>query len=52
MAKYIKRMTALADCDGFIWVESELTEPRTRALVKQYAAQGIYLTPLQNRVAA
>lgn len=45
-------MIVLADADGFIWVESELTDVRARALVKQYLAMGIYLTPLAVKVAA
>lgn len=52
MAKYPKRLTVLADPDGFIWVEAELSEPRARAIVKQYLAQGIYLSPMQNKQVA
>jgi hypothetical protein len=43
MAKYPKVHTRLVDKAGCVWAEGELTQPRVKALIKQYQLSDIWL---------
>jgi hypothetical protein len=44
MAKVIKTTTLLADSEGAIWVEAQLSEAQVKRIIKQYERFGIKLT--------
>jgi hypothetical protein len=44
MAKTIKTTTLLADSEGKVWVEAQLSEAEVKRLIKGYKRENIWLT--------
>ena len=44
MAKVIKTSTLLADSEGKVWVEAQLSEAQVKRLIKGYERAGVSLT--------
>lgn len=44
MAKTIKTHTLLADSEGKVWVEAQLSEAEVKRLIKGYKRENIWLT--------
>jgi hypothetical protein len=44
MAKTIKTTTLLADSEGKVWVEAQLSEAQTKRIIKGYERAGVSLT--------
>ena len=42
--KHPKTHARLIDSDGWIWVESDLTPPAIKRILKEYQRNGIWLT--------
>jgi hypothetical protein len=45
MAKTIKTTTLLADIDGKVWAEAELSQTQVKRVINSYKRAGIDLTP-------